>query len=95
MKSSAILINVARGRIIKEEDLAEALQEGEIAAAGLDVFVSEPMKEGNPLLALQDNGKLVMTPHIAWATKEARQRVAEEVYQNILAFQNGEMRNRI
>ena len=95
MKRSAILINVARGRIIKEEELAEALQQGVIAGAGLDVFVSEPMKEGNSLLALQENGKLVLTPHIAWATKEARQRVVEEVYRNIRSFLDGAERNLI
>lgn len=95
MKSSAILINVARGPIVNEADLVMALKEGIIAGAGLDVISVEPMKEGNPLLEIQDSGKLVVTPHIAWATGEARQRLTDEVYLNIEAFLRGEKRNLI
>lgn len=95
MKSSAILINVARGPIVNEADLVTALKEGIIAGAGLDVISAEPMKEGNPLLEIQDSGKLVVTPHIAWATGEARQRLTDEVYLNIEAFLRGEKRNLI
>ncbi|MDO4522700.1 MAG: D-2-hydroxyacid dehydrogenase [Eubacteriales bacterium] len=95
MKKSAILINVARGPIVNEQDLVTALEEGLIAGAGLDVISAEPMKESNPLLKIQDSGKLVVTPHIAWATGEARQRLTDEVYLNIEAFLNGEKRNLI
>lgn len=95
MKSSAILINVARGLIVNEADLVQALDEGVIAGAGLDVLSAEPMKADNPLLKLKDSDKLVVTPHIAWATGEARQRVVDEVYLNIKAFLRGEARNLI
>lgn len=95
MKSSAILINVARGPLVNEKDLVAALQEGVIAGAGLDVISVEPMKEDNPLMQIQDSTKLIVTPHIAWATGEARQRVADETCLNIKAFFNGEKRNRI
>lgn len=95
MKPSAILVNVARGPIVNEADLVKALKEGVIAAAGLDVISAEPMKEGNPLLEIQDSSKLIVTPHIAWATGEARQRLTDEVYLNIEAFLRGEKRNLI
>lgn len=95
MKSSAILINVARGPIVNEADLAEALREGRIAGAGLDVLSAEPMRADNPLCAIGDSGRLVITPHIAWATSEARQRVVDEVYFNIEAFLRGEKRSLI
>lgn len=95
MKSSAILINVARGPIVNESDLVTALKENMIAGAGLDVISVEPMKAGNPLLEMQDSGKLIVTPHIAWATGEARQRLTEEVFLNIEAFLRGEKRNLI
>lgn len=93
MKKSALLLNLGRGPIINEQALAKALKESWIAAAGLDVLSVEPMSESNPLKEITDSTKLIITPHIAWATVEARQRVTEEVYQNIVAFQNGEQRN--
>ena len=95
MKPGAILINVARGPIVNEADLVTALEEGIIAGAGLDVISAEPMKADNPLLKVQDSGKLIVTPHIAWATGEARQRCTDEVYLNIEAFLRGEKRNLI
>lgn len=95
MKNSALMINVARGPIVNEADLVQALNEGEIAGAGLDVLSVEPMRTDNPLITVQDSGKLVITPHIAWATGEARQRVVDEVYLNIEAFLHGEERNLI
>lgn len=93
MKKSTILLNLGRGPIINEDALAKALKEEWIAAAGLDVLTVEPMHPNNPLIEINDSTKLIITPHIAWATVEARQRVTEEVYQNILAFQKGEQRN--
>lgn len=93
MKKEAILLNLGRGPIIKEEALAKALQENWIAGAGLDVLSQEPMSPTNPLIQIKDSTKLIITPHIAWATVEARQRVTQEVYQNIVAFKNGEERN--
>ncbi len=75
MKKNAILINVGRGPIIVEKDLADALNCGQIAAAGLDVLDVEPMSPENPLVNVKDSNKLIITPHIAWAAVEARQRL--------------------
>ncbi len=95
MKESAILVNVARGPVVNEEDLYIALTENMIAGAGLDVLEKEPMDKTNPLGKIKDSEKLIITPHMAWASVEARTRCMEEVYKNIEAFQNGEMRNRL
>lgn len=93
MKKDAVLINVGRGPIINEADLARALEENLIGGAGLDVITKEPMVVDNPLKKIQDSGKLIITPHIAWATVEARTRLMDEVYMNIEAFFKGEKRN--
>lgn len=88
MKKSCILLNLGRGPIVVEEDLKEALEQGQIAGAGLDVLVKEPMDEKNPLLEIQDSRRLIITPHIAWASQEARDRLMKIVYDNICQFQN-------
>lgn len=93
MKKSAYLINVGRGPIVNDADLAKALNEGEIAGAGLDVLTTEPMPADNPLLEIKDSNKLVITPHNAWATYEARVRLLDEIYNNLNSFINGEERN--
>lgn len=93
MKKTAILINVARGPVVNNRDLYTALTEGEIYAAGLDVLEKEPITEDNPLDKMKDSEKLIITPHMAWASTEARTRLAVEVYKNIEAFQKGERRN--
>lgn len=93
MKESAYFINVGRGPIVVEEDLARALEEGQIRAAGLDVLRIEPMNADNPLLKIQDSQKLIITPHVAWATSEARQRCVDVVAENIKAFLRGEEQN--
>ena len=93
MKKEAILINVARGPVVNQEALYEALTEGSIAGAGLDVLTKEPMTEDNPLAKIQDSNKLIITPHMAWGSVEARQRVVDGVYKNIEAYLNGEKRN--
>ena len=93
MKKTAILINVARGPVVNNADLYRALTEGEIYAAGLDVLEKEPITEDNPLSQIKDSEKLIITPHMAWASTEARTRLAKEVYENIKAFINGEKRN--
>ncbi len=93
MKKEAILLNLGRGPIVNENALARALKEDWIGAAGLDVLTVEPMVETNPLKDIKDSSKLIITPHIAWATIEARQRCTDEVYQNIVAYQTGEARN--
>lgn len=93
MKKTAILINVARGRVVNNTDLYEALVAGEIQAAGLDVVEVEPLEPGNPLSRLKDSNQLIITPHLAWASVEARTRCVEGVYKNIEAFLRGEDRN--
>lgn len=95
MKKDAIILNLGRGGIIDEAALAEALLNDSIGGAGLDVLVREPIEPSNPLLAISDSSKLVITPHIAWATVEARKRCASEVYKNIKSFYNGGTRNRV
>lgn len=95
MKETAVLVNVARGPVVNEEDLYIALTEGLIAGAGLDVLSKEPMDKNNPLGKIKDSEKLIITPHMAWASVEARTRCMEEVYRNIEAFTAGEMRNRL
>ncbi len=84
MKPTAILLNLGRGSIINESDLTKALQNNQIKAAGLDVLSFEPMKEDNPLIKLKNSNNLYITPHIGWASIEARKRVIEEVYKNIV-----------
>lgn len=93
MKKTAILLNVARGPVINNADLYRALTEGEIYAAGLDVLEKEPITDENPLSKIKDSEKLIITPHMAWASTESRTRLAIEVYENIKAFLNGEKRN--
>ncbi|MCL2050623.1 MAG: D-2-hydroxyacid dehydrogenase [Lachnospiraceae bacterium] len=93
MKPSAILINVARGPLVVDEDLYTALCENIIAGAGLDVTSTEPMKDTNPLSRFMDSNRLIITPHNAWASLEARNRVVCETYENIAAFLRGEERN--
>ena len=89
MKKSAILINVARGPVVNNADLAAALTTGEILAAGLDVIEGEPLELTNPLSQLKDSNQLIITPHLAWASVEARTRCVEGVYKNIEAFLAG------
>ena len=86
MKASAFLINTSRGPIIVEEDLAEALNNNIIAGAGVDVLSLEPPREGNPLFHAKN---CIITPHIAWATKEARSRLMEITRENFSAFMKG------
>ena len=93
MKKSAVLINVARGPVVNNSDLYHALVAGEIMAAGLDVMEKEPLELSNPLSQLKDSNKLIITPHLAWASVEARTRCVEGVYKNIKAFMAGESRN--
>ncbi|MCI8615236.1 MAG: D-2-hydroxyacid dehydrogenase [Lachnospiraceae bacterium] len=93
MKKSAIFINVARGPVVNDEALYTALTEDYIAGAGLDVTSTEPMKDSNPLSRIMDSNKLIITPHLAWASIEARNRCVSETCKNIEAFLKGENRN--
>ena len=95
MKASTVLLNLGRGPIVNDADLTEALEQGKIAAAGLDVLGKEPIEKDNPLLRIKDSTKLVITPHVAWGTVEARTRLMDEVYENIAAFTKGEARNAV
>ncbi|HEY3372470.1 MAG TPA: D-2-hydroxyacid dehydrogenase [Prolixibacteraceae bacterium] len=90
MKHSAILINTGRGGLIQEADLAQALNDGIIAAAGLDVLSTEPPKPANPLLSAHN---CFITPHIAWATLEARQRLMNITVENLHCFISGKVQN--
>lgn len=86
MKKTAFLINTSRGPVVVEEDLAEALNKGIIAGAGLDVLSQEPPAKDNPLLTAKN---CIITPHIAWATKEARQRLMKIATDNLKAYLEG------
>jgi len=86
MKPTGFLINTSRGPLIVEEDLAEALNAGTLAGAGVDVASVEPIKADNPLLKAE---KCLITPHIAWATLEARQRLMQTTVENVAAFIDG------
>jgi glycerate dehydrogenase len=92
MKNDALLINTARGGLVDEVALVEALHNGVIGGAGFDVLTTEPPVNGNPLLA-DDIPNLIVTPHVAWGSREARQRVIDECVLNIRAFLAGEARN--
>ena len=94
MKPSARLLNLGRGGIVDEAALAEALQKGKIAGAGLDVLSSEPPKADNPLFGAPTD-RLALTPHIAWASREARTRLVAEMIENLKAFMENKSRNRI
>jgi len=83
MKRSAILLNLGRGPIIVEQDLADALEQGEIQAAGLDVLCKEPMSQDNPLRKIKDSDRLFITPHIAWASVEARTNLMNIVLEQV------------
>lgn len=92
MKSSAIVINTSRGPVVNEADVADALKNGRIAAFAADVVSSEPPSADNPLLSAPN---CFLTPHIAWATKEARERLIDITIANVKAFANGNPINQV
>jgi glycerate dehydrogenase len=92
MKTDALLINTARGGLIDEPALLQALQNREIAAAALDVLEEEPPSVSNALINYREDN-LIITPHIAWASRESRQRMVNEIAKNIVAYQQGDLRN--
>lgn len=86
LKKSALLINVGRGGIVNESDLARAVDEGLLAGAGIDVYTQEPIRPENPLLHVQHPERLILTPHVTWASRESRTLLMEKVAQNIEEF---------
>jgi glycerate dehydrogenase len=92
MKRSALLINTARGGLVDEAALRDALLGRGIAGAGFDVLTNEPPREGNPLLEI-DLPNFILTPHTAWASREAMQALADQLIDNVEAFVDGTPRN--
>jgi glycerate dehydrogenase len=95
MKPGAYLLNLARGALVNERDLAQALRQGRLAGYATDVLEREPPPPNHPLLGKRLAGKVLLTPHIAWASRESRQRLVGEIARNIRAFQKGLRKNRI
>lgn len=95
MKKDAILANMGRGPIVVDEDLARAIDEDIIGGAALDVFGVEPICEDNPLMKVTRKDKLILTPHVAWASKEARNKLFKDLLENIKSYNRGEKRNRV
>jgi len=94
MKPDALLINTSRGGIVDEAALADALRQNRIAGAGIDVLLTEPPVDGNPLLET-NIPNLIITPHTAWASRQSRQRLVDQVAGNISSFLAGEVVNRV
>jgi glycerate dehydrogenase len=92
MRKTSILINTARGGLIDEAALSQALLDGEIAAAGVDVLSTEPPEKDNPLLTAVN---ISISPHNSWATREARQSLLNIAIENVAAFLNGKAKNRV
>lgn len=95
MKKDSIVINVARGAVFDEEALCDAVLEGEIGGIGVDVYSREPMEETSPYNKVMDRDNVILTPHMAWATYEARVRCMMEIAENIDVFLKGGKRNRV
>jgi glycerate dehydrogenase len=94
MKPDAVIVNTARGALVDAAALAEALREGRLGGAGIDVLEQEPPVDGNPLLD-PSLPNLIVTPHTAWAARESRQRCLDELAANVASFLRGERRNRV
>lgn len=95
MKDGVLLVNVARGAVTDEQAIADAIKSGKIGGFGCDVYSAEPFSIEHPFYEIKAYDNVILTPHMAWGSYEARERLCEEVKQNIIAYFNGEMRNRL
>lgn len=95
MKDGIILINVARGAVTDEKAIAQAIKSGKIGGFGCDVYSVEPFGQEHPFYEIKDYKNVILTPHMAWGSYEARVRLCNEVKENIIAYFNGEVRNRV
>ncbi len=95
MKDTAIVINVARGAVVDESALADAVIDGKIGGIGIDVYSAEPMPADSPYQKIKDSENVILTPHMAWGAYEARVRCMNEIAENIKAFYSGGKRNRV
>ena len=95
MKKTAIVINVARGAVVDEKALSDAIINKEIGGLGVDVYSKEPMETDSPYQRIKDYANVILTPHMAWGAYEARVRCMEEIAKNIQAFCDGKKRNRV
>ena len=93
MKQTAYIVNVGRGAIIDEKALADAIDQGVIGGAAIDVFATEPPEADSPIMNIKNKERIVYTPHTAWSSVEARKRCISMTADNIDAFINGESRN--
>lgn len=95
MKDTAIVVNTARGAVCDEAALADAILESRIGGLGVDVYSTEPFPEAHPFTEIMNRENVILTPHMAWGSKEARARCVEEIAKNASAFFSGEERNRV
>lgn len=95
MKDGVLLVNVARGAVTDEQAIADAIKSGKISGFGCDVYSLEPFDKEHPFYKIKEYDNVILTPHMAWGSYEARERLCEEVKQNIIAYFKGEMRNRL
>ena len=95
MKNGAILVNVARGAVLDESAVCDAVESGKLGFFGCDVYSTEPMPESHPYYRIRSRENVCLTPHMAWGAYEARERCMDEIYKNIRSFLDGGRRNRI
>ena len=95
MKDGVILVNVARGAVTDEAAIANAIKSGKIGGFGCDVYSAEPFSKSHPFYEIKEYDNVILTPHMAWGSYEARVRLCFEVKKNIIAFFEGEIRNRV
>ena len=95
MKEGVILVNVARGAVVDENAVANAFKIGKLGGFGCDVYSAEPFGKDHPYYEIKDMDNVILTPHMAWGSYEARLRLCNEVKENIIAFFKGDIKNRI